>query len=486
MGKLAMTVAVAAGAAVFVSAVVHQRAEKKQRNWERAVDIVKELEEKCETPIESLMEIADAMVDAMNAGLDSDGGSLVKMLISFVDNLPTGNENGLFYSLDLGGTNFRVLRIQLGGENAIISRESYEVSIPLELMVGEPEELFGYIAAELVKFVAQESEDFQLHSGREREIGFTFSFPVMQTSINSGTLIRWTKGFSIPKMVGCDVVAELMKALRLQGLNIHVTALVNDTVGTLAGGRFMNKDVIAAVILGTGTNAAYVERADQIKKMNGQMTNSGEMVINMEWGGFNTPQLPLTEYDKALDSKSLNPGEQSFEKLISGMYLGEIVRMAEDAAFFGRTVPTKLKIPFILSTKVMSDIHEDESPDLELVGAEFRNILDIYGLSIEQKRMIVEVCKTVCRRGARLAAAGIVGILKKVGRDRLSEGRKAVIAVDGALYEKYAGFRECLKTTLQELLGTDTSRNVSLLLANDGSGIGAALIVASNSRYQDA
>lgn len=42
-----------------------------------------------------------------------------------------------------------------------------------------------------------------------------------------------------------------------------------------------------------------------------------------------------------------------FEKLISGMYLGEIVRrvlcrMAEEAAFFGDSVPPKLKIPFVL------------------------------------------------------------------------------------------------------------------------------------------
>ena len=44
---------------------------------------------------------------------------------------------------------------------------------------------------------------------------------------------------------------------------------------------------------------------------------------------------------------------QIFEKIISGMYLGEIVRrvlcrMAEEAAFFGDVVPPKLKIPFIL------------------------------------------------------------------------------------------------------------------------------------------
>ncbi|KAF7142453.1 hypothetical protein RHSIM_Rhsim05G0028600 [Rhododendron simsii] len=43
-------------------------------------------------------------------------------------------------------------------------------------------------------------------------------------------------------------------------------AVVNDTIGTLAGGRYDNPDVIAAVILGTETNAAYVERAHAIPK----------------------------------------------------------------------------------------------------------------------------------------------------------------------------------------------------------------------------
>lgn len=53
---------------------------------------------------------------------------------------------------------------------------------------------------------------------------------------------------------------------------------VNDTIGTLAGGRYSNKDVIAAVILGTGTNAAYVEQAHAIPKWHGLLPKSGEMV----------------------------------------------------------------------------------------------------------------------------------------------------------------------------------------------------------------
>lgn len=61
--------------------------------------------------------------------------------------------------------------------------------------------MFNFIAEALAKFVATEGEDFHLQAGRQRELGFTFSFPVKQTSLCSGTLINWTKGFSIEDAV---------------------------------------------------------------------------------------------------------------------------------------------------------------------------------------------------------------------------------------------------------------------------------------------
>lgn len=47
------------------------------------------------------------------------------------------NERGLFYAIDLGGTNFRVLRVQLDGkEGRILKQESIQVPIPQEVMTG--------------------------------------------------------------------------------------------------------------------------------------------------------------------------------------------------------------------------------------------------------------------------------------------------------------------------------------------------------------
>ncbi|KAG2600600.1 hexokinase-6-like isoform X2 [Panicum virgatum] len=403
--------ATAVGVAVVVSRRRRRRREAEDERKRKAAAVIEEVEQAFSTPTALLRGIADAMVVEMERCLRADPHAPLKMLISYVDNLPTGDEHGLFYALDLGGTNFRVIRVQLGGrEKRVVKQQYEEVSIPPHLMVGTSTELFDFIAAELEKFVGIEGEDFHLPDGRQRDLGFTFSFPVHQTSISSGTLIKWTKGFSINGTVGEDVVGELTRAMERQGLDMKVTALVNDTVGTLAGGRYVDNDVVAAVILGTGTNAAYVEHANVIPKWNGRLPRSGNMVINMEWGNFRSDKLPRSEYDKALDFESLNPGEQIYEKMISGMYLGEIVRrillkLAHDASLFGDVVPPKLEQLFILRTPDMSAMHHDTSHDLKHLGAKLKDILGVPDTSLEARYITLHVCDLVAERGARLAAA---------------------------------------------------------------------------------
>lgn len=50
------------------------------------------------------------------------------------------NEKGHFYALDLGGTNFRVLRVNFGGKGVGLKDQEYqEVSIPQALMHGTHE-----------------------------------------------------------------------------------------------------------------------------------------------------------------------------------------------------------------------------------------------------------------------------------------------------------------------------------------------------------
>lgn len=111
---------------------------------------------------------------------------------------------------------------------------------------------------------------------------------------------------------------------------------------------------------------------------------------------------------------------------------------------------------------------------------------------LKVRKLVVKVCDVVTRRAARLAAAGIVGILKKIGRDGsggITGGRtrsdvkvrRSVVAIEGGLYTSYTMFREYLHEALLEILGEDIARHVILKVTEDGSGIGAALLAASYS-----
>ncbi|XXG53174.1 hypothetical protein AAC387_Pa03g1315 [Persea americana] len=468
MGKVALGLAVSSAlASCAIAAILVSRRVKSRRKWNKVVGVLKEFEEGCSTSIGRLRQVVDAMAVEMHAGLASEGGSKLKMLLTFIDNLPNGSERGTYYALDLGGSNFRVLRIQLRGERSTIMEPHAEQQpIPQHLMTSTSEGLFDFIASALERFLESEGDEFELPSNK-KELGFTFPFPVRQLSVSSGILFKWTKGFAIADMVRRDVAECLQQALTKRGLDIRVAALVNDTVGTLALGHYHDEDTVAAVIIGTGTNACYVERTDAIIKCQGLLTNSGGMVVNMEWGNFWSSHLPRTPYDADLDAESPNPNDQGFEKMISGMYLGDIVRrvilrMAEESDLFGEVMPS-LRMAFILSTPLMAAMHEDDTSDLREVAKILKETLGISDVPLKVRRLVVRVCDVVTRRAARLAAAGIVGILKKIGRDGsggIASGR-----------------------TKSELSGEDVARHVVLRVLEDGPGIGAALIAAAHSSY---
>ena len=54
----------------------------------------------------------------MHRGARGEAGASIKMIPSYVTALPSGNETGSFWAIDMGGSNLRVLEtILLGGGN---------------------------------------------------------------------------------------------------------------------------------------------------------------------------------------------------------------------------------------------------------------------------------------------------------------------------------------------------------------------------------
>jgi hexokinase len=137
--------------------------------------------------------------------------------------------------------------------------------------------------------------------------------------------MNWAKGFENSGVVGKDVVVLLEEAFKRKKVRVKVSALVNDTVGTLVTHAYKDPQTYVSVILGTGTNAAYVEHASNVPKWD---VDTGDVIINTEWGAYGeTSILPISSYDIQLDRETENPKHQIFEKLISGLYMGELVRL---------------------------------------------------------------------------------------------------------------------------------------------------------------
>jgi len=387
-------------------------------------------------------------------------------------------------------------------------------------------ELFSFLAKQIENFLRTHHNDhFEAHIQRRQtmsssdgyknkeifQLGFTFSFPVHQIGINRGTLIRWTKGFDIDDAIGQDVCQLLQTEIDALHLPVKVAALVNDTVGTLMARSYTSPGktgTLLGAIFGTGTNGAYVEKLSKITKLASMKgsdydKSTGEMIVNTEWGSFDNHMSvsPDTPYDKGLDAESVNPGIQMFEKRVSGMFLGEILRRAmltltkDKRQLFNdeNSSTNDLKSTTTIAedsglykqwgvdTSLLSIVQADNTPGLRATRQCLAKDLDINAASTEDAEVVKILVNAIGKRAARLSGVAIGAVVISTGNQTSksdSEDDVVDIGVDGSLVEYYPGFEEYIREALREIpeLGLKGEKRIRIGIAKDGSGVGAALI----------
>ncbi|KAK7263297.1 hypothetical protein RJT34_30884 [Clitoria ternatea] len=462
-----------------VGALISRWKRRKEQQLRHANNIIRKFARECATPVTKLWQIADDLLSNIIISLDSTQTPTINIVVSNVTSLPQGDEEGYFYGVKLHGTGLLMLCARLGGKNLPISGfQREEISIPDVVLAATSEEIIDFVATEIAKFVSAHPE-IEDEPNKKKKLGFTLSYPVDESIPFFATTLQ-RKSSNSPVRKG--LVKDLNRALTNHGMKMHVSSLVDDTIGGLAGGRYYNRDCVAAISLGTTTNAAYVEPTEEVASDLTQSPNSNELVLSMEWGNFNSPHLPVTSFDDSLDAESSHPGTWIFEKLISGWYLGEIVRrvllkLVQETTLFGNTVPPKLMTPYLLRSHDMAAMHQDTSEEHEVVSEKLREIFGISSCSGEAREIVAEVCDIVTERGARLAGAGIVAIVKKLGR---IENGRSVVTVEGELYEHYRIFRNYLHSSVWEMLGDHLSDNVIIQHSHAGSGTGPLFLAAAH------
>ncbi|RMJ23984.1 Hexokinase [Aspergillus sp. HF37] len=357
-------------------------------------------------------------------------------LPTYVRTVPTGTETGRFLAVDLGGSNCRICLVDLHGDSTFTVVQSKH-TVPANAMVNPSyRPVFAFIAERIADFLEAHRgpgrsllSDAGRHEGQcSYQLGFTFSFVCEQTSLARGTLIRWDKGWDIPDAVGRDPCALLQEAIDNLGLPVQVSALANDSVGTLLTRSYSSGQggsTLGAVIFGTGANAAYVEKLSNVRRMDTKAEDAGDiMVINTEWGCFDEELevLPTTRYDDELDANSIDPGSQMFEKRVSGMYLGELLRLAILRLLRGNVLHmhvhngSRLFQPGGIGSSFLSRLAGDDGRDSEHANMIVAETLAADSVTLTDIQSIQILVASIARRAARLAGASLAAIVLQSGQ----------------------------------------------------------------------
>lgn len=438
------------------------------------------------------------------------------MLPSYTHALPSGSETGTYLALDVGGSTFRVALIELHGreqEMKIVRVASSYIDNSVKLLEGT--KFFDWMANEIENMLKDVGTDY----GRGEialPIGLSWSFPIEQTSLSSGLVIHMGKGFHCSDgTLGQELGQLLVDSCRKRSLNVEMAAILNDSSAALLSRAYVDPKTRMSLILGTGTNMAIHFPVHEIgagkfgTRPDGWFDYAKHVIVNTELSMFGGGVLPMTRWDDVLNRTHLRPDYQPLEYMITGRYLGEIVRLiaveaVETAGLFGGELPHSMREPYSFDTSIVAFLEDDSSVSLAGSAAllQKQHTFPSYP-SVEDLRFLRRVCQVVSRRAAGYLATGIHSMWclrnevefpsTSSGSDSLKESPEITvvesnesalnvsIACDGTVINKYPGFRANCQAYLDELAeqtNPGSKSAISLNPAPESAILGAAVAVA--------
>jgi hexokinase len=392
-----------------------------------------------------LKQIALDLKAKIESGLKKDGEE-IQCLPTYISPNTT-NINGQAVVLDLGGTNYRMARVDFENGQPVIHPEN-GWKRDLSEMKND-----GYTQEDLFKAQADPIGEIKIDTQRGTPLGYCFSYPAKSLANGDAQLLLWTKGVNIEEMIGKPVGEPLRRYFNeKKQLRFTSIKVINDTVASLfAGLTKPGYDAYIGLIVGTGTNMAAFMRSDKIDKLDPLHKTGQYIPVNLESGNFHPPHLTI--YDEMVDANSDKKGAQRFEKAISGMYLGEIFKSAFpqdefEEKFDAQTLTTILSYPAIY------------------------------------KEEYVKMARWLYERSAQLVAASLAGLILVLLSHEPSI-KRVLLTSEGSLFwsqnRKDKDYSEIVIEELHRLLhdfGHDSIR-VELLHMENANLIGTAIAALS-------
>ncbi len=403
-------------------------------------------------------------INEMELGLKGEDSSL-DMLCTYIS--PEGEipANEPVIVMDAGGTNFRVAVVTFTADKETVIEDFNRYPMPGTQGEISKEEFFDKIAEYLRPVI-----------DRSKKIGFCFSFPAEILPNRDGKVVRLNKELKVRDIKGQEIGANLLKALKNKGLNSDKTIVIlNDTVATLLGGKatFPDRhfDSFIGFILGTGTNTCYIEENSNIPKAQSLAGKPGSTIINMESGGYNKAPRGVT--DIILDNKTIDPGSQQFEKMISGAYQGamiaEVIKKAIEEGLFSEEFARRFERIAQLSSRDVDEFC-------------FHPYSDDYVLSKcvnhdagEKDRLVLYyLIDGVFERAAKLVTFNLAAIMLKTGKGK-NPCLPVCVTAEGTTFYKSKFLKSKLEYYVKDFMNDKLGIYCEFVKADNATLVGTAI-----------
>ncbi|KAI4608858.1 hypothetical protein J4E83_008897 [Alternaria metachromatica] len=483
---------------VLPSSTSRRRVRDGLRTYDRTMDdLLREIQRLLEAPLATakMLDMSTRLQAQFAPKLQS---SDICMLPSYNHKLPSGFEKGTYLALDVGGSTFRIALVELNGRQPdaknmrIVVMKSYKIDEKVRQRRGN--DFFEWMAEKIQDALAdpllRNSTDT-----RSFPMGLAWSFPVEQTSSRSANLLAMGKGFLATEgVLGQDLSELIMAPCRKRGLPVHMDSIINDSSATLLSRAYEDPSTRFAVILGTGFNISVHLPVSSLAttKYKGYpqqwLNEATHVLVNTECSMFGKGVFPTTRWDDQLNDAHMRPDFQPFEHMISGRYIGEIVRLilveaVQKAGLFSGEIPDQLAETYTLDTGTIAAMEMDDSKNLTSATALFQSKHPLSKPpTYNDIQFVRQVSQLVSHRAAAFLATGIHALwalrTESEGLTPASAGRMS-IGCNGSVIEKYPYFRELCQSHLHELTAASGAEpnSVSLEIAVESAIYGAAVSV---------
>ncbi|CAO3588527.1 unnamed protein product [Absidia cylindrospora] len=267
-----------------------------------------------------------------------------------------------------------------------------------------------------------------------------------------------------------------------------------DTVCTLLAHAYQHPMTRIGIVHGAGTNCSYYDHIDNIHMGDTSLsvTGDGDMIINTEWCSFGGHHLPRNAFDIRVDEESDNQGVHVFEKMTTGMYLGELVRHV--LVYLNQLGVISLlnhnecllDTPYHFDTSYMYVCEADQDKELNDTRVILEDMCQTGHTSLNDRLIVKKVCSWVGQRAARLLGTNVASVVTyMVEQGIVDPNQEFAIAISGDIYEDYPNFHPRVCSTVQSIIDHQVASRLSVGIVKHSRIVGAAMVAMMAGKTND-